>query len=78
MSSSIAPIEPAVAAPTGAQRMNIVIVGHVDHGKSTVIGRLLADTHSLPDGNPPREREGRYRCGHGQEQQQESSGDDQR
>ena len=50
MSSSIAPIEPAVAAPTGAQRMNIVIVGHVDHGKSTVIGRLLADTHSLPEG----------------------------
>jgi bifunctional enzyme CysN/CysC len=39
-----------VAAPPGSQRMNIVIVGHVDHGKSTVIGRLLADTHSLPDG----------------------------
>ena len=32
------------------QLMNIVIVGHVDHGKSTVIGRLLADTHSLPEG----------------------------
>ncbi len=30
--------------------MNIVIVGHVDHGKSTVIGRLLADTNSLPLG----------------------------
>ncbi|MCG8485305.1 MAG: GTP-binding protein [Clostridia bacterium] len=30
--------------------MNIVIVGHVDHGKSTVIGRLLADTNSLPKG----------------------------
>ena len=30
--------------------MNIVIVGHVDHGKSTVIGRLLADTGSLPEG----------------------------
>jgi len=30
--------------------MNIVIVGHVDHGKSTVIGRLLADTDSLPLG----------------------------
>ncbi len=30
--------------------MNIVIVGHVDHGKSTIIGRLLADTNSLPDG----------------------------
>jgi bifunctional enzyme CysN/CysC len=42
--------ETAVGAPAGAQRMNIVIVGHVDHGKSTVIGRLLADTHSLPEG----------------------------
>ena len=50
MSSSIAPPEPRVAAPPGTQRMNIVIVGHVDHGKSTVIGRLLADTHSLPEG----------------------------
>ncbi len=30
--------------------MNIVIVGHVDHGKSTIIGRLLADTNSLPEG----------------------------
>ncbi len=32
------------------ERMNIVIVGHVDHGKSTLIGRLLADTNSLPKG----------------------------
>jgi len=32
------------------EQMNIVIVGHVDHGKSTIIGRLLADTHSLPKG----------------------------
>ena len=32
------------------ERLNIVTVGHVDHGKSTVIGRLLADTGSLPDG----------------------------
>ena len=30
--------------------MNIVIGGHVDHGKSTIIGRLLADTRSLPEG----------------------------
>ncbi|MEJ5351140.1 MAG: GTP-binding protein [Melioribacteraceae bacterium] len=32
------------------ERMNIVVVGHVDHGKSTLIGRLLADTNSLPVG----------------------------
>ncbi len=32
------------------EQMNIVIAGHVDHGKSTVIGRLLADTGSLPSG----------------------------
>ncbi len=28
--------------------MNIAIVGSVDHGKSTLIGRLLYDTNSLP------------------------------
>lgn len=37
--------------------MNIVIVGHVDHGKSTLIGRLLADTHSLPEGKLEQVRE---------------------
>lgn len=30
--------------------MRIVIVGHVDHGKSTLVGRLFHDTGSLPDG----------------------------
>lgn len=30
--------------------LNIVTVGHVDHGKSTVIGRLLADAGALPEG----------------------------
>lgn len=30
--------------------MKIVFVGHVDHGKSTLIGRILEETGSLPDG----------------------------
>ena len=32
------------------QTLSIVTVGHVDHGKSTVIGRLLADAGGLPEG----------------------------
>jgi bifunctional enzyme CysN/CysC len=32
------------------EQLKIVIVGHVDHGKSTFIGRLLHDTGSLPEG----------------------------
>ena len=32
------------------EQMKIVIVGHVDHGKSTLVGRLFYDTDSLPDG----------------------------
>lgn len=35
---------------TEREILNIVVVGHVDHGKSTFIGRLLYDTHSLPQG----------------------------
>ena len=42
--------EGARRAGEARDQMNIVIVGHVDHGKSTVVGRLLADTGSLPEG----------------------------
>ena len=32
------------------RKLAIVIVGHVDHGKSTLVGKLLHDTDSLPEG----------------------------
>ena len=35
---------------TVRDRLNIVIVGSVDHGKSTLLGRLYADTGTLPEG----------------------------
>jgi bifunctional enzyme CysN/CysC len=40
----------ASVIPRAQEHLNIVIVGHVDHGKSTLLGRLYADTGSLPDG----------------------------
>src|SRR5437764_9515106 len=42
-----------MADPKSAVRnphLKIVFVGHVDHGKSTLIGRILRDTNSLPEG----------------------------
>ncbi|MBN8964323.1 MAG: phosphoadenosine phosphosulfate reductase family protein [Rhizobiales bacterium] len=38
------------AAVLARPLVRIVIVGHVDHGKSTLIGRLLHETDSLPTG----------------------------
>ncbi len=32
------------------RQLRVVAVGHVDHGKSTLIGRLLHDSGNLPDG----------------------------
>src|SRR5256714_2784325 len=35
---------------SSASPLRVVFVGHVDHGKSTLIGRILHDTDSLPEG----------------------------
>ncbi len=33
----------------GKPHMNVVFVGHVDHGKSTTVGRILFDTGNIPE-----------------------------
>jgi bifunctional enzyme CysN/CysC len=45
-------LKPAETAASEAliERFPFAIVGHVDHGKSSLIGRLLHDTNSLPEG----------------------------
>src|SRR5688500_17659874 len=56
MSSPSPMTAPVVPPPTRnelelqREQMNVVVVGHVDHGKSTVVGRLFADTGALPEG----------------------------
>ena len=50
MGSTTITAAPARAVSKPSENLNIVIVGHVDHGKSTLLGRLYADTNSLPDG----------------------------
>lgn len=39
-----------VSGPRFPVSLKIVFVGHVDHGKSTLIGRILEKTGSLPEG----------------------------
>jgi len=42
--------EHGTSQPSLALPLRVVFVGHVDHGKSTLIGRILHDTGSLPEG----------------------------
>jgi bifunctional enzyme CysN/CysC len=42
--------DPNSTSAPPSEQLKIVIVGHVDHGKSTFVGRLLHDTGSLPEG----------------------------
>ena len=43
-------IQPSEAPVSHQSPMKIVVVGHVDHGKSTLVGRILHETGALPDG----------------------------
>ncbi|MBM3506196.1 MAG: adenylyl-sulfate kinase [Alphaproteobacteria bacterium] len=38
------------ATSASRESLRVAVVGHVDHGKSTLVGRLLHDTGSLPQG----------------------------
>ncbi len=40
----------AAAVDMPREQLRTVIVGHVDHGKSSLVGRLFHDTGSLPEG----------------------------
>ena len=48
--SSLFPLSALRSPVSESPRLKIVFVGHVDHGKSTLIGRILAETNSLTEG----------------------------
>ena len=46
------------ANPLGAETLKVVMVGHVDHGKSTLVGRLLHETGFIPESKLKRVQKG--------------------
>lgn len=50
MSTNPSPTAPVRQTPKESHQLKIVIVGHVDHGKSTLVGRLIYETGALPEG----------------------------
>lgn len=48
--TAAAKLTPASDPAAARDQLRLVIVGHVDHGKSTLIGRLLHETDSLQEG----------------------------
>ena len=44
------PLGDTSSADRSREVMNIVMVGHVDHGKSTLVGRMINDTGTMPEG----------------------------
>ena len=48
--AAVQPLGEAMPVDVTRDVMNIVMVGHVDHGKSTLVGRLIHDTGAMPEG----------------------------
>ncbi len=49
MSVAVAHVIPPILPREQAAVLSVVFVGHVDHGKSTLVGRILYETGALPE-----------------------------